>query len=88
MEHKAYVVGRGSLGGCWADKFWVVSPDGLERGRKLLRAEKQELIQDYYRYREYLAKELKDVYDAEEIILNAQVYSPEIEAKILKMDSK
>lgn len=90
MENKKlYVIGQGKLGGCWADSFWKITEDGLDigggsPGRRHLTSEKEALIADYYRYRKYLEDELKEVVEAEQVVLNMQVYPPELEAKILK----
>jgi len=88
VVEKWYVIGRGTLGGCWADSFWHLTPDGLDisggrPGRKHLTDEKKDLIADYYKYRKYLEDELKEVIEAEHIVLNMQVYPPGLEAKIL-----
>jgi len=85
---KLHVIGRGKLSGCWADSFWVFDGEGRyvsggANGRPLLTKEKEELVRDYHKYRAYLENELKEVVDAEQIILNAQVYSPKSEALIL-----
>lgn len=88
MEDKIYVIGQGRLGGCWADSFWKITPEGLDigggrPGRRHLTEEKERLIKDYYRYRKYLEDELKEVVEAEPIVLKMQVYPPDLEAIIL-----